>query len=154
MKKSKAKVIRSAQLKKCKGCNIKFVPKDGRQKFHTPECRVAYYEKHYGSLEVTKTCPNDGTLFSTTKPKKQIYCCPDCREEARKKRESDVVESVNAEKRTYLGERFAALERDNFTCVYCGKSREQGAVLDVVEDQHELKTICMDCKVGREFLGK
>lgn len=154
MKKSKAEAIRSAQLKKCKGCNIKFTPRDGRQRFHSVDCRVRYYQEHYGSLEVTKTCPNDGKVFTTTKPKKQTYCCPECREEARQKRQDEVTSRVRAEKRTFLGERFAALERDDFKCVYCGKSKEQGAVLDVVEEEGELKTVCLECKVGREFLGK
>jgi len=152
--KSKVKAILSAQLKKCKGCNIKFVPRDGRQKFHSTDCRVRYYQEHYGSLEVTKTCPNCGTLFSTTKPKKQTYCKPECREEARRKRQDEVSFRVAAERRTFLGERFATLERDGFKCVYCGKSKEQGAVLDVIEDGEVLKTTCMECRVGRESLGK
>jgi len=154
MPKSKRKAVKSSQLKKCKGCNVKFTPKDGRQKFHSVDCRVRYYQEHYGSLEVTKTCPNCGTSFPTTKPKKQTYCKPGCREEARQKRQDEVTARVKAEKRTYLGERFAALERDGFKCVYCGKSKEQGAVLDVIEDQEELKTICLECKIGREFLGR
>jgi len=144
---------RSGHTKKCKGCSIRFVPKDGRHKFHNTNCRVAYYAKHYGSIEVIKTCPNCGTAFPTTMPRKQTYCSPDCREQARQQRQDEVVARVRAEQSTYLGERYAALERDEFKCVYCGKSKEQGAVLDVIENQHELKTICLECKIGREFLG-
>lgn len=154
MPRTKKKTVKSAHLVKCKGCNIKFVPKDGRQKFHSSDCRVRYYDEHYGSPAVTKTCPNCGTAFSTAMPKKQTYCKPECREEARQKRQDEVTSRVRAEKQTYLGERFAAFERDGFKCVFCGKSKEQGAVLDVVEDEGELKTACLNCKAGREFLGK
>ena len=140
------------QLKKCKGCNIKFIPKDGRQKFHSPECRAKYYESHYGGTVFTKTCPNCGTSFTTTKPKKQVYCCADCREQARISRQNKLMNEVTTQKQSYLAKRYAALQNHNFRCVFCGRSVEQGAVLDVVEEQGELKPVCLDCRAGKSLL--
>lgn len=141
-------------LVKCKGCAIQFVPKDKRQKFHSPECRTAYYMAHYGSPSTTKTCANCGTLFSTTKPKKQLYCSPECREEHRLKLQDNLRARVTAERNTFLGERFAAMERDGFRCTFCGKGVNDGVVLDVVNDNGKLRTACSDCKTGKEFIGK
>lgn len=154
MARSRTKSTRSAHLTKCKGCNIKFMPKDKRQKFHSPECRVRYYVEHYGSPVVTKTCPNCGTSFSTAMPKKQTYCKPECREEARLNRQDKLRARVTAEKKTFLSERYAAFQRDGFKCVFCGRGPEQGTILDVVEVEHELKTTCLECKAGKEFLGE
>ena len=146
---------KTLQLQKCKGCSIKFIPKDRRHRFHSVQCRVKYYEEHYYSPEVTKVCANPecGRQFPTSMPKKQDYCCPECREQARQLRQDEVTSRVRAERRTYLGERFAALQKSNFTCEYCRKSRDQGAILDVVDDNGELKAACLECRVGKEFLG-
>lgn len=55
--------------------------------------------------------------------------------------------------------RFQILERDNFTCTYCGKSREDGAELQVdhkvsvkdggTDDPNNLATSCTDCNFGK-----
>lgn len=135
----------------CKGCGIKFFPKDGRQKYHDEDCREEYYTRHYfAKLEVEKTCPNCGTVFSTSKPKKQVYCEPDCREDARVKRADALKASRSAEKVTYLSERVAAFGRDGFRCTICGRGPKDGAVLDVVEEGANLVTVCTDCKIGKE----
>lgn len=141
-------------MKQCKGCGIRFTPVDGRQRYHSPECRTAYYTEHFSSINATKTCPNCGASFTTTMPKKQTYCSPECREQAKQQREDELSARVTAERLTYLSERYATLKRDNFRCVWCGKSVEQGAVLDVVVDQAILKTTCLECKMGKEFLGE
>jgi len=152
-RKKKEKPKKQLPPQKCKGCRISFIPKDRRQKFHSSDCRVKYYDTHYASPVVSKTCPNCGTLFQTTKPKKQTYCKPECREENRIKRQDELSSRVKAERLTYLGERFAVLQKYNYACAYCGKSVEQGAVLDVVDDKGELKAACLECRAGREFLG-
>ena len=138
---------------KCKGCAIMFVPKDRRQHYHSDNCREDYYQRTYFSKTTArKVCPNCGTEFPTTKPGRQDYCSPDCREDARKKRQDGIAASVSAERKTFLGDRFAAMERDSFKCVYCGKGVRDGVKLDV-EDNNKggLQTACNTCVEGREF---
>jgi len=156
MSRSKKTVTQRSQTIKCKGCDIRFTPKDGRQHYHNPQCRIKYYEKHYSNMLVTKTCANPkcGGSFATTMPKKQHFCKPECREEHRRDVQDELTARVHAETRTFLGERYAAMQRDNFKCVYCSRGKDQGVVLDVMEDNHELKTVCLECKTGREFLGE
>lgn len=135
----------------CKGCDVKFTPKNKRQKYHSEDCREAYYKRHYFPQEhVDKTCPNCGTVFSTTKPKMQVYCEPECREDARIKRLDAQKASKNAERVTYLRERVSAFERDGYKCFVCGRGPKDGAVLDVVEDGAILVTVCLECKAGKE----
>ena len=154
VRKPKKKVSKQSQLVKCKGCSVLFFPDDRRQKFHNPECRTRYYMEHYGSPPVNKTCLNCGSSFQTAMPEKQSYCRPECREEHRLKVQDELKARVVAEKQTFLGERFAAMQKDNFKCVYCGRGKEQGVILDVVDVGHELKTVCLECKAGKESLGK
>ena len=137
----------------CKGCTINFVPRDHRQHFHSDTCREEYYQRTYYSKETTrKVCPNCGIKFSTSKPRRQIYCKPECREEAKVKRREGIYASVTAERITFLGDRFAAIERDNFKCVYCGKGVPNGVKLDVEDDgKGNLRTVCDMCVEGREF---
>lgn len=83
-------------------------------------------------------------------PKKQTYCTPECREDARLKRLDAHEASKKAERVTYLTERVDAFKRDDFKCTVCGKSPKQGAVLDVVEEGTKLVTVCLECKIGKE----
>lgn len=151
--KGKKKEKRGLPPVKCKGCPINFVPKDRRQKYHSDTCREKYYNRvFFGKTTVNKVCPNCGTGFSTTKPGRQDYCSPECREDARKKRREGIAASLSAERRTFLGDRFAVLERDDFKCTYCGKSVRDGIKLDVEEDgKGGLRTVCNLCVEGREF---
>lgn len=139
----------------CKGCFVKFIPKDKRQHFHSTNCRVAYYQRtYYAKVIVTKTCPNCGDTFPTSKPHTQIYCIAACREDASQKRSSAVVASVDAERLTFLAERTSTFERDDYKCTLCGKGPKQGIHLDVIDDgKGGLKTICNECKEGRDFKG-
>ncbi len=55
--------------------------------------------------------------------------------------------------------RFAVLQRDSFTCVYCGRSPKDGVVLEVdhivakcnggKNDMDNLATACRDCNLGK-----
>lgn len=137
----------------CKGCTVNFVPKDRRQHFHSETCREDYYQRTYYSKTTTrKICPNCDTKFPTTKPGRQVYCSPECREEARNKRRDGIAASLTAERKTFLGNRFAAMEKDGFKCVYCGKSSRDGVRLDVEDNgKGSLQTVCSTCKEGREF---
>lgn len=151
MAKKAAKAARPARvLPVCRNCGRGFVPKRRSQRYCNDECREAYYKVHYfAQTTAEKTCPNCGNTFTTTKPKKQVYCSPDCREDARKKRIEAAGASMSAERVTYLGERIAAFERDEFKCTVCGRGPKDGAVLDVVEEGSELVTVCTDCKIGK-----
>jgi len=136
---------------KCKGCNVRFVPKTRKQKYHSDTCRIEYYEKHYfAKKEVEKTCPNCDIKCLTSKPLLQVYCTPECRIDAQKKRAEGVLASHQAERVTYLADRHAAMKRDGFRCRECGRGPQDGAALDVELDGGELKTICTDCKRGKE----
>ena len=138
---------------RCKGCPISFIPKDHRQHFHSDVCREDYYSRTYFSKPaVTKVCPNCGDNFPTSKPGRQVYCKPDCREDAKKKRVEGIGASISAERKTFLGDRFAAMERGGFKCSYCGKSSHDGVKLDVEDDgKGGLQTVCNVCVEGREF---
>ncbi len=99
---------------------------------------------------VDKTCSNCETVFPTSMPVKQDYCCPKCRKEAQKKRIDGVTASISAERTTYLAERFAAFEKDEFKCVYCGRGVSKSVKLDTMNDgKGGLKTVCEECKVGK-----
>ena len=144
-------VKKPSSLRNCVGCKRAFVPKTKNQKYHSDACRVEYYKVHYfAKTVVQKACPNCGTLFSTSMPKKQVYCLPACREEAKTKRIEAVYASTEAERVTYLGERMAAFERDEYKCTVCGRGVKDGAILDTVEEGAGLVTICSDCKIGKE----
>jgi len=58
---------------------------------------------------------------------------------------------MSAERITHLTERFAAFEKDGFKCTYCGRGRDEGVKLDTVnDDKGGLRTICGECKAGKE----
>ena len=137
----------------CKGCGSPFVPKTHKEHFHSPSCREEYYSRtYYKKSAVSKVCPNCNTLFQTSKPGRQAYCTPECREDARKKRLDGVIASLSAERETYLGDRYSTLESDNFRCVFCGKSPRDGIKLDVVNNNKGgLHTLCNLCMEGRKF---
>ncbi len=138
----------------CKGCKVSFTPKTKKQKYHSEDCREEYYRRTYFPQEhMDKTCPNCEGKFPSTMPKKQTYCSPECREDARKKRLEAKKASMSAEKVTYLRERVDAFKRDKFKCTMCGRGPKDGAVLDVVEEGAKLKTVCMECKIGKTHKG-
>lgn len=100
--------------------------------------------------QVEKTCPNCGTVFPTTMPKKQTYCKPECRKEAAKLRAGAALARTDAERTTYFTERYAAFERDGFKCTVCGRGVKEGAVLDILDSEDGPKTVCTECKEGKE----
>ena len=138
---------------RCKGCVISFVPRDHRQHYHSDTCRENYYQqKYFGKVSTHKICPNCGIEFSTNKPMRQSYCTPDCREDARKKRQDGIAATLTTEKVTFLRNRFSALEKDGFKCIYCGKSVHDGIKLDVQDNgKGELHSICNICAEGQRL---
>lgn len=140
------------KMTSCKGCETAFFPKDKRQKYHSAECREAYYASHYfNKVMVDKACPNCGTVFSTSMPQKQAYCSPECRKEAQVRRLEGVAASMSAERITYLTERYATFQHDGYKCTYCGRGAADGVKLDTEDKEGGgLRTICNECKVGKE----
>lgn len=153
VKKARSKKKSSLPPIRCKGCTTSFVPKDRRQRFHSESCREKYYQRVYFKKSITrKVCPNCGTRFPTSKPGRQVYCDPDCREDAKKKRQEGLAASLTVERKTFLGDRFATMERDDFKCVYCGRNVHDGVKLDVEDNgKGGLQTVCSICVEGREF---
>jgi ribosomal protein S27E len=138
---------------KCKGCGTMFIPKDRRQHFHSSICRENFYDRTYfAKASVRMTCPNCSTVFISTKPGRQMYCTPACRVEHQHNVRENLAASVSAERKTFLGDRFAALESADFKCSYCGRSTHDGVKLDVEQDgKGGLRTVCNLCVEGREF---
>ena len=78
----------SKHIAECTNCGIHFVAKRRDQKFHNEKCRLAYQDKlRHRKVQVEKKCPQCGTVFPTTMPRKQVYCLPECRLAAKKERD-------------------------------------------------------------------
>ena len=151
-KTGKAKKKESLPPINCKGCGTRFVPKDRRQCFHSETCREEYYNRTYFQRElVSKICPNCGVNFETTKPGRQDYCLPSCREEARKKRRDNLTVLVQADRHKFYTDRYKQMEADGFACRLCGKEPKDGIKLDVEKDgKGGYMTICNVCSEGRK----
>ncbi len=70
---------------------------------------------------------------------------------------------VESGKKSYLKNRFEILKRDDFKCVYCGRSSEHKVILQIDhiiakanggnDDNSNLVTACFECNIGkRDFL--
>jgi len=138
LKKQKDKIHKS---KNCVNCGKEFTPlKTDRQKYCTKECIIEYY-KNKGYKVRPKWCKNCGKEFI---PKIHLtaYCSHECREEYQNKRKHyDKLFCINCGKEFtpkscrniyYCSKECRKLsiekgylllyERDNFKCIYCGKS--------------------------------
>ena len=141
--------------KKCRRCNIAFFPKRKDQVYCTDVCREEdYREKYYSPTEVDRICDECGASYSTTSPKKQKFCTPECRTKNQNKIRDVKMARDYAETLTTLGERYSTLEKDSFRCTVCGKGAKD-TVLDVdVGEDGGLKTVCVECKAGKKFIEK
>ena len=64
-----------------------FTPKRKSQVYCQTSCKKADYDIiYFHKIEVFKVCPNCGKDFSTSKPLIQVFCVPECREDAHTKR--------------------------------------------------------------------
>ncbi len=73
----------ASRSKPCKGCGKFFTPPRVDQLYHNEECRNAHYAliyPNYKKAEAEKVCAKCGVTFTTSKPLRQIYCGPPCRE--------------------------------------------------------------------------
>lgn len=84
----KKKTARKAYPRQdCKNppCGMSFFPLYKNQVYHCDKCRIDHYRVlYYGQTLYETSCKLEscGQLFSTTNPQ-QLYCCPDCSQEAR-----------------------------------------------------------------------
>lgn len=69
--------------------------------------------------ETVRRCKRCGNEFTTTIPNK-IYCCLSCQDQSAKKKKC-----LSSKKLLY----WQILNRDNFTCQYCGKNPTQHDVI-------------------------
>ncbi|MBQ8289234.1 MAG: HNH endonuclease [Clostridia bacterium] len=85
---------------------------------------------------------------------------PNCPSTNFKNSTNQRVNRVNYERKRMSPKlRYEILKRDNFTCVLCGASREDGAVLEVDHiypiskggktERSNLRTLCRDCNRGK-----
>jgi len=84
-----------AKSRACKGCGKFFTPGRKGQVYHSEECRNEDYARlypNYAKIEVFLICPKCGNEFLTTKPLRQAYCTPECREEGGENPYQDVAD--------------------------------------------------------------
>ena len=137
--------------KKCRNCGLSFSQKKSSQVFCSKKCRDAYYAvTYFGREEVEKICIYCGKTFTTTKPKRQVYCLPECRIASGNQRKENLLASRQAEHVTYLADRYDILKKANFRCSDCGRTAKDGASLDVEYRDGVLVAVCTDCRIGRK----
>lgn len=96
----------------CKGCSAIFTPKTRKEHFHSALCRENYYQRTYfAKKEVEVTCRGCGIVFTTSKPGRQFYHTPECREEHRNDEREKLATTVATERSTLEG-RVLALEKE------------------------------------------
>lgn len=97
---------------RCKGCTAIFTPKTQKEHFHSALCRENYYRRTYfAKVEKEVVCRGCSITFTTTKPGRQFYCTPECREKHRDDEREKLGNSVAAERST-LEDRVSNLEKE------------------------------------------
>ncbi len=69
--------------KPCKGCGKFFTPPRVDQLYCDETCRKDYYARTYPNFmkaSAKLVCPKCGDEFETSKPLRQVYCEPTCRD--------------------------------------------------------------------------
>jgi len=102
---------------------------------------------------ITKKCKYCGEEFKTTR-KQHVFCKTKCSTSWYKENKKDY-----SNKTPYLKVRFAVLERDGFTCQYCGRGVKDGVKLEVehlrprskggTNEYINLVTSCQECNLGK-----
>ena len=109
-------------------------------------------------MKHTKTCKECGEIFDTNLSK-QVFCTWECSTSRNKNRYYESGLYLPKKKK-----RFEILERDEFRCIYCGRSPiedkvkleidhinpRNGANNNILKyDKEELITSCSDCNNGK-----
>lgn len=105
----------------CPICKVKFVARYKHRIYCSENCRDNKYLKSKGRTKKTfrKTCQLCKRPFYTKVPN-QLYCSPECQRE---------ITRLKSRKRFWSVIRWNVLNRDNFTCQYCGRNPTQHAVV-------------------------
>lgn len=147
-------------MNKCLNCKeeIESFNRNGViKKFCSDECSYKYKYKAKNKLLGKRKCKNCNKEFEYfSKTNKKIYCSTKCCFEFLKK---------NKEKTSpFYKIRFQVFNRDNFQCIYCGRSSIEERVILEVEHLNPLKgkkpnwkttktedlvTSCRECNVGK-----
>lgn len=110
-------------------------------------------------------CKNCGKEFnwSTSQPRR-VYCSEKCAKKFWKKKHEDLKNGVyvgtSGKYENYMRLRFEVFKRDNFTCVYCGRSVKEDKVklhVDHIIPRSKggkdvfsnLATACEECNLGK-----
>lgn len=99
---------------KCRKCNNSFIPQNKSNVI----CKICSQYKPVTKKDIEKTCKECHKKFITNNYHK-IYCSKDCAEKKAKK--------------YFKLSNFQIFERDNFRCVYCGKTSYEDNVKLIVE---------------------
>lgn len=140
------------QTKLCPVCGDEFYTNDSKKKYCSSRCASRAASKSYqhpkAKLRVLQ-CARCSATFSTTN-NNQIYCSKEC-STAESKRKAEELKTLSA---------FKLFERDNFTCIYCGKSSIKDGVKLVMDhifpralggknDLINVITSCVDCNIQK-----
>lgn len=118
--------------KKCKGCENEFRTSDSRKIFCSTECRWKYFNARRETTKSKKRmCPICGKMFVPMQKcgVGRLYCSARCKRASRYKKSGvyNYDESLGqkavfekAKKYKHFGNWWETLERDDFTCQYCG----------------------------------
>jgi len=154
----------------CKICNKITISKLSWTKYCSESCRrIAIRNRMrelHGFREEEKTCVTCQKTFSSAK-KVQKNCSKECTKEYNKQYNQDrycfkINETTGSKEKIIHGHlklRFEIFKRDKFTCVYCGRNREDSAKLHVdhrlarhnggSDDYSNLVTSCEECNLGK-----
>lgn len=138
-------IVDNSENRKCINCDKLLTPREIRR--YKNYCCLRCKE---GRLPIQKNCIVCNSIILTSFSK-QIYCSKSCGAVAVKLR-SDDSKSLRTE--------FSIFERDNFTCIYCGKSSIEDSVklhvehITAVSEFGEtsidnLITSCESCNVSK-----
>ncbi len=110
---------------------------------------------------IEKPCQYCWQTFTPTRSNKQLYCSPECKQAVLKKQNVawKKKNGHNGGLSAYYKLRFDVFCRDNFTCQYCGRSPQTGAILhaDHIHPKHHggklaldnIITSCQECNLGK-----
>lgn len=117
----------SPVFRKCLVCEKSFLAKTIKKKYCSPNCRITWEKQRYKRTVREKKirnimCEICGGGFSTNSHNKR-FCSPKC--------SKTNIDNVHNEKKRITT--YAIFERDDFICIYCGKSSITDGVKLVID---------------------
>ena len=146
-------LVRSKKVKiSCKNCGELIHSGSAKRKFCSPLCSQVYRSKH--SL-VSLSCAYCGKKFKRRKAKikgSKSFCCAKCCQNWNKEN----LSKKGVRKEISPKKRFNILERDNFSCVYCGKTGDKLEIDHIIpqslggtNSESNLVACCSACNLGK-----